>query len=97
MLVSRNVTVGALRTSMRLEPEFWAALADIARTEDLSLDALCSLIDARRGAVSRTAAMRLFATAYFAGAGTDADISAIVEPDEATQPQYMRSLRVASR
>ncbi len=75
MLLSRNVTVGALRTSMRLEPEFWAALVDIARMENLSLDALCSRIDARRGTLARTAAIRLFATAYFGirrAAGADA-------------------------
>jgi predicted DNA-binding ribbon-helix-helix protein len=65
MLISRNVTIGDLRTSMRLEPEFWIALGDIARIESLTLDALCSRVDAHRGALSRTAAMRLFATAYF--------------------------------
>ena len=65
MLVSRNVTIGALRTSMRLEPEFWNALRDIAHRERLSLDALCTQVDAARGDHSRTAAMRLFATAYF--------------------------------
>jgi predicted DNA-binding ribbon-helix-helix protein len=65
MLISRNVTIGVLRTSMRLEPEFWDALGDIARRESMSLDELCTHIDTRRGAHSRTAAMRLFATAYF--------------------------------
>ena len=65
MLVSRNVTIGALRTSMRLEPEFWDALSEIARLEQVTLDNLCARVDARRGAHSRTAAMRLFATAYF--------------------------------
>lgn len=65
MLVSRNVTIGALRTSMRLEPEFWDALGDIARRKNMTLDALCTQVDARRGTHSRTAAMRLFATGYF--------------------------------
>lgn len=65
MLVSRNVTIGTLRTSMRLEPEFWNALAEIARREKLTLDALCTRVDAGRGDHSRTAAMRLFAVAYF--------------------------------
>jgi predicted DNA-binding ribbon-helix-helix protein len=65
MLVSRNVTIGVLRTSMRLEPEFWDALGEIARRENMTLDALCAHVDERRGAHSRTAAMRLFATAYF--------------------------------
>ena len=64
MLVSRNITIGTLRTSMRLEPEFWDALGEIARREDLSLDGLCTRVDSERGAHSRTAAMRLFAVAY---------------------------------
>lgn len=85
MLVSRNVTIGALRTSMRLEPEFWNALAEIAQCEQLTLDALCSRIDAERGEVSRTAAMRLFVVAYFAAprnavAGDDEPDGMLSEP-----------------
>lgn len=30
MLINRNVMVAGRRTSMRLEPEFWAALDEIA-------------------------------------------------------------------
>lgn len=65
MLVSRNVTIGALRTSMRLEPEFWDALFEISRIEQMTLDALCTHVDAQRGSHSRTAAMRIFATSYY--------------------------------
>jgi hypothetical protein len=38
----------------------------------MTLDDLCSEVDARRGTHSRTAAMRLFATAYFATNGATA-------------------------
>jgi predicted DNA-binding ribbon-helix-helix protein len=47
-LVSRNVVVADHRTSVRLEPELWDALADIARRERLSLNELCTRIGARR-------------------------------------------------
>ncbi len=64
MLINRNVTVGGRRTSLRLEPEFWDALADIAGREGLSLDHLCGLIDSQRGGLSRTAAIRIYIVGY---------------------------------
>ena len=65
MLINRNVTVDGRRTSLRLEPEFWDALADIAAREGLSLDHLCGLIDSQRGGLSRTAAIRIYIVGYF--------------------------------
>lgn len=49
---------------MRLEPEYWAALADIAKREGITLHQLCSEIDSGAGELSRTAATRLFAVLY---------------------------------
>jgi len=66
MLINRNITVGGHRTSIRLEPEFWAGLADIAQREQLSIDELCTEIDSGAGDLSRTAAIRIFITAYMA-------------------------------
>lgn len=66
MLVNRNITVGTLRTSVRLEPEFWSALTDIAAREKSSIDQLCTLIDAHLGEMGRTAAIRVFIASYFA-------------------------------
>ena len=43
----------------------WLLTGDIARRESMTLDELCTHIDTRRGVHSRTAAMRLFASAYF--------------------------------
>jgi len=66
MLVNRNITVDGHRTSIRLEPEFWAGLADIARSEDLTIDQLCTEVDHGSGGLSRTAAIRVFITSYMA-------------------------------
>lgn len=66
MLVNRNITVDGHRTSIRLEPEFWAGLADIAQSEDLTIDQLCTEVDHGAGDLSRTAAIRVFITSYMA-------------------------------
>lgn len=49
-LVSRNVVVAGHRTSVRLEPELWDALAAICKRERLSLNELCTNIDRQRRA-----------------------------------------------
>lgn len=64
MLVNQNITVNGHRTSIRLEPEFWTAFADIAQRENQSIDQLCSEIDRHAGELSRTAAVRIFITMY---------------------------------
>ena len=64
MLINRNITVDGHRTSIRLEPEFWAGLTDIAQRERLTIDALCSEVDRGAGKLSRTAAIRVFITSY---------------------------------
>lgn len=70
-LVNRNVFVGRRRTSLRLEPAMWDALAEICRREDLTLHDLCGLIDERRRASSLTAAIRVFIVNYFRSAATE--------------------------
>ena len=56
MLVNRNIYVNGHRTSIRLEPEFWSAFADIAKRENITIDELCTEIDRGAGKLSRTAA-----------------------------------------
>lgn len=70
-LVNRNVIVERRRTSLRLEPAMWDALAEICRCEEISLHDLCTLIDRRRHASSLTAAIRVFILAYFRAAATE--------------------------
>jgi predicted DNA-binding ribbon-helix-helix protein len=47
--LKRSLTVSGHRTSLSLEPEFWAALSDAARQEGKSVTALVSAIDQSRG------------------------------------------------
>jgi len=70
-LVNRNVFIGRRRTSLRLEPAMWDALAEICRREDMSLHEICALVDERRHASSLTAAIRVFVLTYFRAAATE--------------------------
>jgi predicted DNA-binding ribbon-helix-helix protein len=71
-LISRNITVLGRRTSVRLEPERWAALRDIAIREQCKVHDLCSLIEMRKNKdTSLTAAIRVFLMLYYRAAATD--------------------------
>lgn len=71
-LVSRNITVNGRRTSVRLEPEMWRALKEIAARESCSIHELCSLIAFRKKPrTSLTAAIRVFLMLYFRAATTE--------------------------
>lgn len=79
MLINRNINVGPLRTSIRLEPEFWDALAEIAQRERKSIDDICFAVDKNTDGMTRTAAIRVYIATYFqnaararAGAGVPA-------------------------
>lgn len=47
-LAKRSVTLSGHRTSVALEPEFWAALEALAAARDLSLAALVAAVDTAR-------------------------------------------------
>jgi predicted DNA-binding ribbon-helix-helix protein len=71
-LVSRNITVLGHRTSVRLEPEMWNAIKDIAQRERCTVNELCSLIQLRKlEATSLTAAIRVFLMLYYRAATTE--------------------------
>ncbi|GJL84568.1 MAG: hypothetical protein DHS20C02_03430 [Micavibrio sp.] len=71
-LVSRNITVFGRRTSVRLEPEMWMALREIAKREKCSIHDICSLIGVRKNEnTSLTAAIRVFLMLYFRSASTE--------------------------
>ena len=71
-LVSKNVTILGRRTSVRLEPEMWLALKDIARREGCSMHDICSLINLRKNEnTSLTAAIRVFLMLYYRAAATE--------------------------
>ena len=61
MLRKRSLNLAGHATSLALEPEFWAALEDLAAARSLSLAALIAQIDAARGPSPLASACRLAA------------------------------------
>jgi len=71
-LISKNITVCRRRTSVRLEPEMWLALRDIALREKCSIHDICSLVEMRKNIrTSLTVAIRVFLMLYYRAAATD--------------------------
>lgn len=70
-LVNRNVTIHGRRTSLRLEPAMWDALAEMARRERLTIHELCTAIQSRRQESTLTAAIRVHILVYFREAATE--------------------------
>jgi predicted DNA-binding ribbon-helix-helix protein len=71
-LVIRNVTVLDKRTSLRMEPEMWDALEDVAHRERATVDDVCDIIVQQKpDAASLTAAIRMFLVNYYRIATTE--------------------------
>ena len=71
-LVSRNVTIGTHRTSVRLEPDMWNALRDICRREHVTVHDIATIVSVRKSPNSSlTASLRVFVMAYFRMAATE--------------------------
>jgi len=75
-LVNRNVTSTQGRTSMRLEPELWAALEEICHREGVTLADLVQRIERAGHVGGRTSAVRVYALTYFRTAANAADRAA---------------------
>jgi predicted DNA-binding ribbon-helix-helix protein len=58
--VKRSVRIAGHRTSLSVEPQFWEALAAIARRRRTSLAAIIAEIDRRRGDTNLSSAVRLY-------------------------------------
>jgi predicted DNA-binding ribbon-helix-helix protein len=83
-LVLRNVMVRGRRTTIRLEPEMWDALAEIARREEYTQTQLCTLIaNGQPPGLSFTASVRMFILTYFRTAAHGVPI--VLANDENTQ------------
>ncbi|THD62296.1 ribbon-helix-helix domain-containing protein [Phenylobacterium sp.] len=68
-LRKRSVQLSGHATSLALEPEFWAVLEAMARTQEISLAALIGRIDAGRGGGPLASACRVAALAFASGRG----------------------------
>jgi predicted DNA-binding ribbon-helix-helix protein len=61
-LIKRSFSLAGHRTSVALEAEFWAVLADVARSRGVALSGLVAALDAERGAATPLAsALRVLA------------------------------------
>ena len=58
--LKRSLTIAGHRTSLSLEPEFWQALQDAARSENKTVAGLVAEIDARRGERNLSSAVRIW-------------------------------------
>jgi predicted DNA-binding ribbon-helix-helix protein len=58
--LKRSLTIAGHRTSLSLEPEFWAALQQAAEQRGLSIAALVSDIDQQRGKRNLSSAIRVW-------------------------------------
>lgn len=78
-LQSKNVRIHNRRTSVRLEPEMWNALNEIATIEGCTVHDLCSAVhDMKEQGSSFTAALRVFLMEYYRTATkTDQKISQV--------------------
>ncbi|MGE0237393.1 MAG: ribbon-helix-helix domain-containing protein [Parvibaculaceae bacterium] len=56
----RSLTIAGHRTSLSLEPEFWAVLKSAAQSEHKSLAALVAEIDRQRGERNLSSALRVW-------------------------------------
>lgn len=71
-LISRNVTIGSHRTSIRLEPDMWNGLREICRREHVTMHDIATIVSERKSDnTSLTAAIRVFVMAYFRMAATE--------------------------
>lgn len=65
-LVSKNIRIRGHRTSVRLEPEMWDALQEVAALEGCSIHDLCTGVEElRHPEASFTGALRVFLMEYF--------------------------------
>ena len=68
-LVARNIRIRGHRTSVRLEPEMWDALCEVAGLENCSVHDLCGAVhDLKDAGASFTSALRVFLMQYYRSA-----------------------------
>jgi predicted DNA-binding ribbon-helix-helix protein len=64
-LQNKNISVEGLRTSMRLEPEFWDAIGELCRREDIDVAEMVRAAVLAHATGGRTSAVRVFVLDYF--------------------------------
>lgn len=97
-LVAGNIKLHGRRTSVRLEPEMWRALHDVAEAERLSIHDICSTVDDCKGKdESFSSALRVFLLKYYRAAASDirSGLQTRLRPAEANMPKKETTGRVS--
>jgi predicted DNA-binding ribbon-helix-helix protein len=64
-LDKRSLSIAGHRTSLALEPQFWAALEEIAALSNVTVPALVRSIDENRTTTNLSSAIRLAVLAWY--------------------------------
>jgi predicted DNA-binding ribbon-helix-helix protein len=64
-VVKRSIIVANQQTSVSLEDHFWDGLKEIARSRNMTLAELATMIDSERQHGNLSSAMRLFVLGYY--------------------------------
>lgn len=68
-LISKNVRIAGRRTSVRLEPEMWEALEEVAAMQGCTIHDLCTAVsELKHPEASFTGALRVFVMEFFRSA-----------------------------
>ena len=88
-LQSHNVRIAGRRTSVRLEPQMWTALNEIADMEKCSVHDLCTAVhEFKESRVSFTASLRVFLMEYYRAASkNDGKVTQITTRIKSSQEQ----------
>ncbi len=70
-LVNHNIVIEGRRTSVRLAPQMWDALNEIARRKGRTVHDICSEVDADRVQSTFSASLRVYILTYFRSAAKD--------------------------
>jgi len=79
-LVIHTVVVGTHRTTIRLEPQMWDALKDIARRRRLTMHDLVTSIADARSASTLTAAIRVYIVDFYRAAASAEAQPRVIQP-----------------
>lgn len=79
-LLCKNVKIHNRRTSIRLEPEMWNALKEVAGIEHCSIHDLCGAVhDLKEEGMSFTASLRVFLMEYYRSAAKSNQTVSLVQ------------------
>ena len=89
-LIAGNVKIRDRRTSVRLEPEMWSALREIAEREDVTIHDVCTIVDeCKLDGESFSSSLRVFLLKYYRQAARGRKRAALAMASEKEQALWL--------